>query len=82
MKFERKRDIIAERNKLKDELENKNKIIEEMHLKLSGEIHEVGAHCNGCVNLIREESWVMGSKIDKKICKLDIKCKDRKESNQ
>lgn len=81
MKFERKRDIIAERNRLMDKLEDKNKIIEELHLKLSGERHEVGTHCNGCMNLLRGKTWFMGAEVEEKICKLDVKRKDRKESH-
>lgn len=81
MKFERKRDIIRERNRLRNEIEDKNKIIEELHLNLRGERHEVGTHCNGCANLLRGKTWFMGAEVEEKICKLDIKCKGRKEIN-
>lgn len=81
MKFKRKQDLIKEINRLQDEIEDKNKIIEELHLKLRGERHEIGTHCNRCVNLLRGKTWFMGAEVEEKICKLDIKCKDRKEGN-
>lgn len=79
MKFERKRDIIAERNRLRDKLDDKDKIIAELQSKLRGEMHEVGTQCNGCVNLLRGKTWFMGAEVEEKICKLDVKCKDRVE---
>ena len=75
MKFERKRDIIKERNHLLGEIKRKNKIIEELEGKLRGDIHNTGMHCIGCENCIEENYGF----YPQKICKLDIKCKDRVE---
>lgn len=33
----------------------------------------------GCVNLLRGKTWFMSAEVEEKICKLDIKCKDRVE---
>lgn len=79
MKFERKRDIIAERNKLQDKIKTKENIIAKMQEALNGEKHMVGAQCCGCVNLLRGTTLCMGVEVEEKICKLDIKCKDRVE---
>lgn len=81
MKFERKRDVIKERNRLLNILEVNKRTIDKLKEELSGEKHKVGTHCNGCVNLLRGKTWCMGAEVEEKICKLDIKCKDRKESN-
>lgn len=81
MGFERKRDIIAERNRLQDKIKTKESIIAKMQEALNGEKHVVGAQCCRCVNLLRGTTLCMGVEVEEKICKLDIKCKDRKESN-
>lgn len=81
MKFERKRDIIEERDILRDKIVEKDQIISKLQGKLRGEIHETGTQCEGCVNLLRGKTWWCGGEIEERMCKLDIKCKDRKVSN-
>lgn len=81
MKFERKRDIIEERNILRDKIAEKDQIISELQEKLRCERREIGVQCKGCVNLLSDKTEWFGNTIEKHMCKLDIKCKDRKESN-
>lgn len=81
MNFERKRDVVSERDRLRVEVAEKARVIYALQAKLNGERHETGTQCNGCVNLLRGKTWWNGAEIEERMCKLDVKCKDRKESN-
>lgn len=81
MKFERKRDIIEERNRLQAMVEVNERIIAKLKEAIKGEKHEVGVQCDRCENLLRGTKLCMGVEVEERMCKLDVKCKDRKESN-
>lgn len=80
MNFERKRDVILERNRLREQIAEQEKLICELlkeKERNKENIHITGIQCERCVNLLcKEAAW--GTE---RMCKLDVKCKDRKESN-
>lgn len=80
MNFERKRDVILERDRLQKQIAEQEKIICELVKEKGrnkGNAHYTGIQCEKCVNLLsRETSFGLEC-----MCKLDVRCKDRKESN-
>lgn len=75
--------IIFKRKKLESRIQELEKELENYKKKedeKNNNMHETGAHCKGCKNLIYEtERHPLLGEVKIRCCKLDIKCADREE---